>query len=45
MKVSKTGGNLHIYNVVGCGGLIRNGDAAGFTGTYSLSPPQTITSP
>jgi hypothetical protein len=45
MKVAKTGGNLHIYDVDGCQGLIADGDTAGFVGTYTLSPPQTITSP
>ena len=40
-----SGGSLHIYNVSGCFGLINSGDAATFSGAYSLSPKQTITSP
>ncbi|HEV2373877.1 MAG TPA: hypothetical protein VGS19_17100 [Streptosporangiaceae bacterium] len=43
LKVS--GGNLHLYNVSGCFGLINSGDATTFTGTYTLTVPQTITSP
>jgi hypothetical protein len=39
------GGDLHIYNVSGCAGLIASGDAAGFTATYTLNKAQTITSP
>jgi hypothetical protein len=45
LKVSATGGTLHIYNVSGCFGLIANGDASTFVGTYTVSPKQTITSP
>jgi hypothetical protein len=38
-------GNLHIYNPsTGCP-VITNGDAANFTGSYKLTPKQTITSP
>jgi hypothetical protein len=43
LKISKTGGNLHIYNVSGCLGAIADGDSATFTGTYSMDPEQTIT--
>lgn len=45
LKVLTTGGNLHIYNVSGCLGLLRSGDAATFSGTYTVTPRQTITSP
>ena len=45
LKVLTTGGNLHIYNVSGCAGLIRSGDSTTFSGTYAVSPRQTITSP
>jgi hypothetical protein len=45
LKVLTTGGNLHIYKVVGCAGLIASGDALTFSGTYTASPKQTITSP
>jgi hypothetical protein len=38
-------GNLHVYNVNGCGGLISNGDAGTITGSYKVSPLQKITSP
>jgi hypothetical protein len=41
LKVS--GGNLHIYNVSsGCLGLINTGDPSTFTGSYTISPAQTI---
>lgn len=45
LKVLASGGNLHVFNVKGCGGLINNGDATHFTGTYVVSPAQKITSP
>jgi hypothetical protein len=45
LKVLATGGNLHVFNVNGCGGLINTGDATQFTGTYTVTPAQTITSP
>ena len=45
LQVLAAGGNLHIYNVSGCLGLINSGDTATFTGTYSVSPGQVITSP
>ena len=45
-KLTTTGaGNLHVYNVSGCAGLINNGDASSFKGSYAISPKQTITSP
>jgi len=40
-----TGGNLHVYNVSGCAGLINSGDASTFSGSYAITPKQTITSP
>ena len=40
-----TGGNLHVFNVSGCAGLINSGDATTFSGTYTVTPAQTITSP
>lgn len=43
LKVSPTGGTLHIWNVSGCLGLIANGNASGFTGKYKITPAQTIT--
>jgi hypothetical protein len=45
LKILTTGGNLHIYNVVGCAGLIHSGDASTYTATYAITPGQTITSP
>lgn len=45
-KLATTGaGNLHIYNVSGCAGLINSGDGSSFKGSYAVSPKQTITSP
>jgi hypothetical protein len=45
-KLATTGaGNLHVYNVSGCAGLIHSGDASSFKGSYAISPKQTITSP
>ncbi len=43
LKVLTTGGNLHIYGVSGCAGLIKSGDATTFSGSYTVSPKQTIT--
>jgi len=43
LKVS--GGNLHIFGVNGCFGLIANGDASTFSASYTITPKQTITSP
>jgi hypothetical protein len=45
LKVLATGGTLHVYNVNGCAGLINTGDATQFSGTYTVTPGQTITSP
>ena len=45
LKVLPTGGNLHVCNVSGCAGLINSGDATQFSGTYTVTPKQTITSP
>ncbi len=40
-----SGGNLHIWNVSGCLGMVNDGDPSTLTGTYTISPPQTVTSP
>jgi hypothetical protein len=45
LTVLATGGNLHVFNVSGCAGLINTGDATQFTGVYTVSPTQKITSP
>jgi hypothetical protein len=42
LKTSLTGGTLHIWNVSGCAGLIKTGDASQFSGSYTVSPKQTI---
>jgi hypothetical protein len=43
LAVKATGGNLHVWNVSGCAGLINTGDPTEFTGSYKVSPTQTIT--
>jgi hypothetical protein len=45
LQALTTGGTLHIYDVSGCFSLIKNGDAATFASTYTISPAQTVTSP
>jgi uncharacterized repeat protein (TIGR01451 family) len=45
LKVLTTGGNLTIYNVSGCSGLINSNDPATLSATYTISPKQSITSP
>ena len=46
LKVLTPGGTLHVFNVTtGCGGLINTGDPTVFSGTYTVAPKQTITSP
>ena|SRR5215469_7997305 len=45
LKVLGSGGNLHVFNVSGCAGLINSGDPTQFVGTYLVSPTQKITSP
>ena len=42
LKVLAKGDNLHVYKVNGCLGAISNGDAGTITGTYTVSPKQTI---
>jgi len=39
------GGNLHIYEVSGCFGLINSGDGSTYSAVNAVSPAQTITSP
>jgi hypothetical protein len=39
------GGNLHTWGVVGCFGLVNNGDPEQSSGTGNLTPKQTIHSP
>ena len=45
LKLLTTGGNLHAWGVVGCLGLINDGDPAQPSGSTTVSPKQTITSP
>ena len=45
LKLLGTGGNLHAYAVSGCLGLVRNGDPQHASGTLTVTPRQTITSP
>jgi hypothetical protein len=45
IKLLGTGGNLHSYAVSGCFGLVNNGDAQHASGTETVTPKQTITSP
>lgn len=42
--LAKTG-NLHIYKVSGCFGLIKNGDGSSYNSVNTVSPAQKITSP
>jgi hypothetical protein len=45
LKLLGTGGNLTAENVSGCFGLINNGDHQNASGSLTVSPKQTITSP
>ena len=43
--LSVSGGDLHVWGVSGCFGLLRTGDAVSYVASYVLSPALTITSP
>ena len=45
LKILPAWGNLHWYHVHGCAGLVASGDPAALSGSYTVSPTQTITSP
>jgi hypothetical protein len=45
LKTLTTGGDLHVYDVDGCFGLVKSGDAATLSGSAPISPAQTITGP
>ncbi len=45
LKVGTAGGNLHWYHVSGCAGLLGDGAPATLSAAYTVSPPQTISSP
>jgi hypothetical protein len=45
LKLLPAGGNLHWWSVSGCLGLIDSGDPVQPSGTLTVTPQQTITSP
>jgi hypothetical protein len=45
IKLLGSGGNLHSYAVSGCFGLVNNNDVQQASGSGTLTPKQTITSP
>ena len=44
-QVKTSGGNLHIFTVTGCAGLVAHGDPVSLTASFTLAPAQSITSP
>jgi hypothetical protein len=45
LKLLTTGGNLHLYHVMGCFGVLHDSDPVTVSTTFTLSPRQTFTSP
>lgn len=45
IKLLGSGGNLHSWAVSGCFGLVNNGDVQQASGSGTVTPKQTITSP
>lgn len=45
LKIATIGGNLHIYRVKGCGGAFHDGNSVTLSGTWTITPKRTITSP
>jgi hypothetical protein len=45
LKLLPSGGNLTDEDVSGCFGLVNNGDPEDASGSLTVSPTQTITSP
>ena len=45
IKLLGSGGNLHSWGVSGCFGLVANGDVQQASGSGTVTPKQTITSP
>jgi hypothetical protein len=45
LKILKGAGDLHWYHVQDCAGIVRNGDAATLSASYTIFPRQVITSP
>ena len=43
LKIEPDGSNLHVYNVTGCTGLFKSGDAVTLNAAYTVSPAQTVT--
>lgn len=43
LKIRTEHSNLHFYQVSGCRGLIKSGDALTFSSAYLVTPKQTIT--
>jgi hypothetical protein len=41
-ELAISGGNLHLWNVSGCFGLVGSGNASTFTGTYVVDPTMAI---
>jgi hypothetical protein len=45
LKLLTTGGNLHLYHVMGCFGVLHDSDPVTVSTIFTLSPRQTFTSP
>jgi len=45
LTLLRTGGNLNVYNVRSCAGLVNDNDPLALSATLTLSPKQAITSP
>jgi hypothetical protein len=45
LKILAADGTLHWYYVHSCAHAVSNGDPAALSAAYTISPPQTITSP
>jgi hypothetical protein len=43
LTIARTGGDLFLYNVTGCGSGFADNDPMTVVGVYTLSPPQDIT--
>ncbi len=45
LAILKTGGNLHLFSVKSCDGVVNNGDSVAIIASYAVTPKQKITSP
>ena len=45
LAILKTGGNLHLFSVKNCSGVVNNGDSVAIIASYAVTPKQKITSP